>query len=584
MMPSQARLFNLPNRPTGSWRPPETLPDLARYPWLAVDTETTGVGITQDRPIGIAVHTPDDRAYYLPFAHRGGGNLDPALIKRWAHRELRGKDLYFSSAKFDNHMFWNWGIDLETQGCRLHDVQHAAALLDEHRRRFGLNVLAEEFLGRAKFELPTDVKICEMSAGEVGPYAENDARLVGVLKEYFAPKIVAEDLGCVLELEDDLVYATCEMERNGAPIDVAKLARWRAAVRAEYAAAILAIYAAVKLRVNPNSSLDLARLFRELKLKHDSTLHGRPSFTSDFLETIDHPIVRLALRARKLADINSKYLDKYARQLGGDAILRYKLWQLRTDQYGTITGRYASSSVNIQQVFSVERNEAWLSDYVVRELFLPAPGRTFVSADANQIEFRLFAHFSGSRRLIDAYRDDPTTDFHRVVAEIVSIPRKPAKNINFAKLFGAGLEKIAEMLKRPPAEVEPLVARYDEEFPEARVLMNRAIRVAERQGYIKTVLGRRRRYPERERTYSALNAKIQGTAADIMKLKLLAVYRERRRLGLTLRYPVHDEIAGDIEDPGKASELKELLDEQSVPLSVPIVWNVKTGRNWREVA
>lgn len=583
MTPSQARLFKLPPRPPGSWRPPDPLPDLARYPWFSVDTETTGLNIVRDHPIGIAIHTPDDRAHYLPFAHPFG-SFDSALIKRWARRELRDKDLYFSSAKFDNHMFLNWGIDLEAQGCRLHDVQHAAALLDEHRRRFALDVLAEEFLGLGKFELPTDVKISEMSAGEVGPYAENDARLVSRLKEYFAPKIAAEDLGRVLELEDALIYATCEMERNGAPIDVAKLARWRAAVRAEYGTAILGIYAELKLRVNPNSGPDLARLFRELGLRYDNTLHGRPSFTSDFLETVDHPIVQLALHARKLADINSKYLDKYARQLGGSSILHYKLWQLRTDQYGTITGRYASSSVNIQQVFSVDRNLAWLPDFVVRELFLPAPGRVFVSADANQIEFRLFAHFSGSQRLIGAYRDDPTTDFHRVVAEIVSIPRKPAKNINFAKLFGAGLDKIAEMLKRPPEEVESLVARYDEEFPEARILMNRAIRVAERQGYIKTILGRRRRYPERERTYSALNAKIQGTAADIMKLKLLTVYRERRRLGLTLRYPVHDEIAGDLEDPARASELKELLDEQSIQLSVPIVWNVKTGKNWREVA
>jgi DNA polymerase-1 len=481
-------------------------------------------------------------------------------------------------------MFWNWGVDLEAQGCRLHDVQHAAALLDEHRRRFALNVLAEEFLGRGKFELPTDVKICEMSAGEVGPYAENDARLVSLLKEHLAPKVAAEDLGRVLELEDALIYATCEMERNGAPIDVAKLNLWRAKVRSEYQDAILAIYAAVKLRVNPNSGPDLARLFQELGLQYDSTLHGRPSFTSDFLETIDHPTVQLALRARKLGDINSKYLDKYAHQLGGGSILRYKLWQLRTDQYGTITGRYASSSINIQQVFSVERNEAWLPDYVVRELFLPAPGRVFVSADANQIEFRLFAHFSGSRRLIDAYCNDPTTDFHQVVAEIVSISRKPAKNINFAKLFGGGLDKIAEMLKRPAGEVAPLVARYEEEFPEAKTLMNRATRIAERRGYVKTLLGRRGRFPERERTYSALNKVIQGTAADIMKLKLLAVYRERKTLGLTLRYPVHDELAGDLEDPGRVGRLKELLDEPSLAVAVPIVWNVKTGKNWREVA
>ncbi len=188
MTPSQARLFKLPERPAGSWRPPDPLPDLARYPRLSVDTETTGLDIVRDRPIGIAVHTPDDRAYYLPFAHPFG-SLDPALIKDWTRRELRGKDLYFSSAKFDNHMFLNWGIDLEAQGCRLHDVQHAAALLDEHRRRFGLNILAEEFLKLSKFELPTDVKICEMSAGEVGPYAENDARLVSRLRDHFAPQL-----------------------------------------------------------------------------------------------------------------------------------------------------------------------------------------------------------------------------------------------------------------------------------------------------------------------------------------------------------------------------------------------------------
>jgi DNA polymerase-1 len=293
-------------------------------------------------------------------------------------------------------------------------------------------------------------------------------------------------------------------------------------------------------------------------------------------------LIQLVLQTRKLLGLDSKYLTKYARQLGRGNVLHYRLHQLRNDEYGTVSGRYSSSNINIQQVFKSERNEEYLPEFVIRELFIPAPGKHWVSADANQIEFRLFAHYSDSTQLIKAYQEDPNTDFHQVVAELTNLKRSPAKNLNFAKIYGAGLDKAAEMMGVLPEEAEPVMRKYDRMFPEAKRLMNQAMNLAATRGYVKTILGRRGRFPEQERLHSALNRVIQGTAADIMKLKLLEAYNNRRLLTLTLRFPVHDELNGDLENPEKVKPLRELLDSPSLPIKVPITWVVKLGKNWRE--
>jgi len=224
--------------------------------------------------------------------------------------------------------------------------------------------------------------------------------------------------------------------------------------------------------------------------------------------------------------------------------------------------------------------------WIIRELFIPGNG-LFYASDAEQIEFRLFAHYSGSEHLYQAYRDDPKTDFHNIVLDIIrktrpETTRKLAKDCNFAKIYGAGQAKVAEMLGLSPEDAKPFVDTYDAEFPEAGMLMRKAMKAARTRGWVKTMIGRRARFPERQFLHSALNRVIQGSAADLMKKKLVELYNERKRLGLTLRATVHDEVVGDVPDAEAGRLCDEVLDRQTTITHVPILWGGKTGANWRE--
>jgi DNA polymerase-1 len=163
------------------------------------------------------------------------------------------------------------------------------------------------------------------------------------------------------------------------------------------------------------------------------------------------------------------------------------------------------------------------------------------------------------------------------------IQRKRTKDLNFAFIFGAGRGKISEMLELPRIESDQLVDAYNRMFPEVPVLLRKASELAKVRGYVRTVLGRRARFPNGERAHKSLNSVIQGSAADVMKTKLVELHRERKNTGFTLRYTVHDEVDGDVPNEESAKKVTEVLNSQSFPdLKVPILWDVQTGSNWAE--
>ncbi len=580
---------------TSTWKAPETLPVLdGRYKKVWFDSEWDGTDVFGvSKPIGYSICLEDDRRFYLPFGHRGGGNLDKSLVHRWAQRELRDKDVVFASGKGDIQMARKSGIDFEAQGCRPHDIQHKVALLSDERRSFKLEDLAHDILGESKDEIDRS-RIWELPAAEVGPYAEKDAWLTKGVDEACDDPIRDEGLGRVLKLEDDLMYATCEMERNGARLDMPKLEKWAPEAKRRYQQAILEVASETGIRVNPNAPVDLARLADALGISYGFAEGGGPSFTDAFLRTIDNPHFKKLRVARALSSISSKYLDAYLSwQRAG--ILRYQLHQLKGDEYGTISGRYSSSKKNIQQVFSPKRQfkKLGFSEYVIRELFIPHDDDCeWIKADAMQIEFRGFVHYSNSQRLIQRYVDNPLIDFHNIVQELlvnagIDIDRDDTKNINFGKLYAMGRAKMARQLGVPQSVADELFNQYDAMFPEARNLLNLSMSLAKNRGWVHTILGRRARFPSGERLHSALNRVIQGTAADIMKLKLLEVYNNRHLLGLKLFFTVHDEVDGQIRRGSRSKALlTELLNTQieELKLRVPILWDVKTGPNWAMAA
>jgi DNA polymerase I-like protein with 3'-5' exonuclease and polymerase domains len=318
-----------------------------------------------------------------------------------------------------------------------------------------------------------------------------------------------------------------------------------------------------------------------------------PHFGKDFLKTLELPFAKDLLRARKINRLLSTYLEPWLTQMDDHGVWRYQLNQLARDTengatYGTISGRFSASTLDDigegaqpQQIWSVEKQEEELgTDYILRELFIPDDGAWFCSGDASQIEFRLFGHYSKSDTIVNAYQQDPWTDFHLMMATNVlrgRVPRKQAKNVNFMRLYGGGNKKLSRMVGCTLREAEEMGQVYDELFPEAKELTSRAQRFAEDRGYVYTLYGRRARFRDWKKTYAALNRIIQGSAADVMKERLVALYESGL---MKLRVTVHDEINGDIEDQSKSELVTELLNDFSIPLRVPLLWKIQVGKNW----
>jgi DNA polymerase I len=620
--------------PVYDWAP-QSPPDLSAFPVISLDTETTGLDKDKDKPVGISFCTTSGLCQYLPFGH-AGGNLDKATVVEWARKELRDKYIVGANISYDARMLRNIGVDLEAQGCRLHDIQHDAALLDEYRRSFSLESMGQDFVGRGKKVLNSaGVKIdvggmAKHHSGFVGPYAEEDARLTLDVYNALAPKIVAEGLDKVQRLEDDLQWVNISIETNGARLDVGKLEKWRKEVRKQLEDELLTLRTSggskIPFGFTPNSSKKWAALFRNLELP-ERLLDEEEGYTADFLKTVKDPIVQRAFHIKRLQSMLSKYLDKYSE--GRDAktgiphmygdLLRFNLFPLRNDTEGTVSGRYSSANVNVQQVMSVEKQIKEMGDeHIIRELFIPDSGYSFFACDASQIEFRLFAHYSGDKALQAAYSTDPKTDFYLAVAAITGQSRSHAKITSLGKLYCMGLEKLAGNLglnckcgvglachcklaengwehkltcgRRPethmpdcPALQAMSVAKqYDEKFPAAKALSKLASNTAKERGFVTTLLGRRQRFNGTRGIHSALNRIIQGSAADLFKTKLLNVYRERKTLGIhKLRMPVHDEATGDF-DLTCAGKLQEFFNQQDFDLKVPIRWELGYGENWRD--
>ena len=613
-----------------SWRPP-TPPSLTGINEIELDLETSGLKWWEnDRPIGIGLCLPDMSTFYLPWGHRGGGNLDESIVKEWCKRELRGKHITNLNTRFDIHHLREWGIDLEAQDCTVSDVGHFAALLDDHRLYSSLESLCYDFLPDERKvksvsgETLDATRMSSYSAGTIAVRAEADVRQVHKLKHLLLPKLISEDLMRVKKLEDEVIYVVCEMEKNGAIIDQELLEKWIKETQVECQRCLLALAKTVGFQVNPESSKDQEKLFRYLKIPFtEFTATGKPSFTDTVVKQFQHPAIKLMRRAKKLFNIRSKYLLKYKNSLDSKGILRYALHQLRATrgegddarEIGTISGRFSSTEitsgvgVNIQQVMKSEKQIVTHGDeFLIRQLHIPKDG-LFLSSDAKQIEYRLFANEINSPRILKSYAENPDLSFHKMIHKMLlpykaNLSYKRVKDLSFATIYGAGLTKIALMLEfiNPKEFLElreqkatgthPKLAQaaeirkiYNQEIPEASRLLKYYSQQAEVRGFITTILGRRMRFIDGARSHKGLNGRIQGSSADILKKKLVILHRMRQVTGMTLRFTVHDEIDSDIPNQEAANQVAKILDQQDFPsLKIPIRWDTKTGTSWLDCA
>jgi DNA polymerase I len=546
-----------------------------------------------------------DEAVYLPLAHdyagapqQAGLEKALALLRPWLERADCRKA--GENVKRDSHLLANHGITLA--GC-VHDIQLESYVLEVHERH-DLGMLAqrhcgwtplsyEEIAGKGASRIPFSAVGVERAAA----YASEKADCVLALHERLSPQIEADEkLKLVYgEIEMPTLPVLLRMERNGVLLDRAKLEAQSHELGKEMLQKEQEAYAAAGQPFNLGSPKQIQEiLFERQKLPvKKKTPSGQPSTDEDSLAelALDHPLPRLILEHRALSKLKSTYTDKLPKSV----LARTGRVHTTYSQTTAVTGRLSSNDPNLQNI--PIRTAAGRR---IRECFIAAPGSKIVSADYSQIELRIMAHLSGDENLVRAFRDGE--DVHRATAaEVFGVSiqnvepdqRRVAKVINFGLIYGMSSFGVAQNLGIDRTTAQTYVDRYFARFPGAKRYMDETRKRAKESGYVETVFGRRLWLPElksgapvrrQAAERAAINAPMQGTAADLIKLAMVAVqkYLDNDKLKAMLIMQVHDELVLEVPD-NEVAKIKANITElmQSVAkLEVPLIVDVGVGENW----
>ena len=580
---------------------------------LAVDTETDGLRPDRARLIGLSLCAEPGRAVYVPARVREnaaqgdlfpGGETDhldwirPRLAPVLAdpERVLVGQNL-----KFDRWILERHGLPL---GGRFFDTMVAAYVLDPARQRFGLDELADDRLGvrmlayNELFASNDRLKdILGVPLPRLTAYAAEDADMTLRLHAGFAAELAeAPELQTLFaEIETPLSDVLYAMERRGIALDRGFLAELGESFRAELAELETRIHAEAGREFNIQSPKQLATvLFEDLGLKPIKKTASGWSTDVSVLSVLaeKHDLPGLVLEYRQLAKLLGTYVDSLMELVNPDTGLVHTSY----NQAVAATGRLSSSDPNLQNIpIHSERGRR------IRRAFVPRrEGAVFISADYSQIELRLLAHLSGDDALVETFRAGG--DVHRRTAALVAgieetevngEMRSRAKAVNFGVIYGQGARALARQLGITTREATAFIDGYFRTYPGVKVYIERCHETAREHGAVTTLFGRRRALPDilaennRLRSFSeraAVNTPIQGTAADIMKLAMLAVERRLAEadLGADMLLSVHDEVV--VEAPREQAEavgdlLRETM-ETVHELDVPLTVDVHIGADW----
>ena len=628
------------------WFPPEHLPDLSGEKLIAIDTETKDPHLRDLGPgwvrndgnlIGISVAASEWSAY-LPIAHEGGGNMAKDLVLRWLQDQLdHGMSVVFHNAQYDLGWLLSEGITVKG---RILDTMIAAPLLDENRFSYSLNALGSTYLGQRKAEedlrraasqhgVDAKAEMWKLPAERVANYAEMDATLTLSLWNVLHKKLVEDDCEKILETELALLPMIFEMKRRGVRVDVDKAEQTKKLLQGKEDRLLKEVKDEADIHLEPWNAKSLAAVFDNLGLKYERTEKSdAPSFTKHFLKTHDHPIAQKILEIREYNKANTTFVDTILNHQH-DGRIHCQFNQLRSDEGGTVSGRFSSSNPNLQQVPS--RHPEIKS--LVRGLFIPEEGCRWGSFDYSAQEPRWMMHYASLapatrdnekvKEIAGQYQNDDL-DFHQIVADMAGVTRTHAKTINLGIMYGMGIGKLAATLGDIPfQEAKELRNEYDEKVPFIRALASSVMDAASKRSELRTLLGRKCRFPMRELkgyskeykkpihaekleerwadvlntpveerdknwasmnperyqvafVYKALNRLIQASAADQTKQAMKDCMDHGHWPMLT----VHDELCFSIESDEQVTEIKGLMENCAPGLSIPSKVDVGLGKNW----
>ena len=575
---------------------------LLTFDFLSLDTETTSTNPIEAELVGLSFAVRENQAFYVPVPE----NHEEAQQVVEIFRPLYENPSILKigqNIKYDMQVLANYGITLEGD---LWDTMVAHYLIQPELRH-NMDLLAEVYLNYKTIHIdeligPKGKKqrsMRELTPAEVYEYAAEDADVTLKLKRVLEPKL--KEVGAdrlFHDIEMPLIPVLADMERNGVCIDTESLAETSKAFTQRMNDIEQQIYALAGEQFNISSPKQVGDiLFSKLRIveKPKKTKTGQFVTSEEVLQTLKgkHEIVEKILDYRGLRKLLSTYIDTLPQ------LINPKTQHIHTsfNQTVTATGRLSSSDPNLQNI--PVRGE---DGKEIRKAFIPEPGSLFFSADYSQIELRVMAHLSGDENMIDAFIQGH--DIHAATAaniykvgidEVTSDQRRKAKRANFGIIYGITVFGLAERLEIDRAEARELINGYFETFPKVREYMEQAKETARQKGYVETFFHRRRYLPDinsRNATVrgfaerNAINAPIQGSAADIIKVAMIRIYQrfKEEHLRSKMILQVHDELNFSVvpEEKGRVEAIVKEEMENAYHLRVPLVADAGWGANWLE--
>ncbi len=569
---------------------------------FALDTETTGIDPMNVELVGLSFALKEHEAYYVPIPE----NQDKAqaIVNIFKSALENPKSLKIGqNIKYDCIVLHNYGIAVKGN---LFDTMVAHYLLQPEQYH-NMDYLANVYLGYQTVKIEeligakgkNQLSMRQVPVEQVCEYAAEDADITLQLKNRLEKELKAEGFEKLFyEMEMPLTRVLTQMEIDGVNVDTVALKSSAEMLTQRMNELEQDIYRLAGCTFNVSSARQVGEiLFEKLKIdeKAKKTKTGQYSTTEEILEKLRprHEIVGKILDQRGLRKLLSTYINALPE------LINPKTGKIHTsfNQTVTATGRLSSSNPNLQNI-PIRDNEG----REIRRAFIPDPGCLFFSADYSQIELRIMAHLSGDSHMIAAFREG--SDIHTATAaKIYKVPldevtddmRRKAKTANFGIIYGISVFGLAERLNIPRSEAKVLIDGYFESYPQIKEYMNKSIEVAREKGYVETICGRKRMLPDIHshnsvvRGYAernAINAPIQGSAADIIKIAMVRIARrlEEEQLKSRMILQVHDELNFNV-PVDEIDQVKTIVNEEmekAYSLQVPLLADSGTGNNWLE--
>ena len=597
---------------------------------IAIDTETCDPNLKTMGPggfrkdghvAGISISTDSGYTEYFPIGHEGGGNLNKTkVISFLLYIYSKRKKLIFANAMYD--VEWLYSLDNRltlTRDHRIYDVQTIEHLIDENKLKYSLDSLAKHYLRKSKYEVElaqavlykfgkrAKVKenLWRLHANEVSEYAKEDALLTLQIYQKQQERIKREEIESIVDFESRLIPVLFHMRKKGVRVDVDKAHSLYTELEKKQSEVQTMLNRLGGTEVNVWANASLKEAYDKNSIGYNYTAKGTPSFTASWLETQMDDVSQSILKVRKLDKIRNTFVKNMIIDKASNGRIYCGF-----NPMGTVTGRFSSQYPNLQQVPARDPELGPL----IRGLFVPEEGDEWVCADYSQQEPRVLVHYASLKgmetaiQVQDEFNKNDKTDFHQMVATMASIPRKQAKTINLGLFYGMGNKKLASELGLDSDQAYELFNRYHDKVPFVKELSRQVSNVASSRGYIKTLLGRKRRfnmweprdswgekayslseahshYPKQELkrayTHTAMNALIQGSSADITKAAMIKIYEAGLLDEIDLKLTVHDEL--DFSVPhGKQKCFEDSLQimKTCVDLKVPLTVDVEKGDSW----